>query len=344
MSKAIQKVSVRCPHCSAEQWEPEMAKSTFCRKCSEYFAITPAVLAGAPVVPAIPKASPATPKPPTDVWAPAPAVAREPARTGAYVPANPPASAPAAGGLREKLGGFLASKPKTRTAHCFECTSWHEISSSAQSTTCKACGAYIDLQDYKINGGFSRNIKTRGTLYLGSKGDLSSSKILCEQATIHGKMRGNLTCLGKVTIRVQGRLYGSLEAGQLIVEKGSEVIFSRPIRASSVEVHGAMTGQIVSDSHVTREVGVSKANSRSGRARRRTRRSGDKRQRVFNPRQRCRPSCSVASSSLRWVRRRRPTEAGAIPPLSQEACEGSPPQASSYRVLMALRAAPQSAI
>ncbi len=224
-----------------------MAKSTFCRKCSDYFAITPAVLAGL-AAPVAPKAPPAAPKVVADVWAPAPP-AREPARTGAYPAASQPA--PVAGGLRDKLGGLLGGKPKTRTAHCFECTAWHEISSSAQSTTCKACGAYVDLQDYKINGSFSRNIKTRGTLYLGSKGDLSSSKIICEQATIHGKMRGNLTCPGKVTIRVQGRLYGSLEAGQLIVEKGSEVVFSRPIRASGVEVHGVMTGQIMSDSHVT---------------------------------------------------------------------------------------------
>lgn len=248
MSKVIQKVTVRCPHCSAEQLEPALAKSTFCRKCSEYFAITPAILAGAA---AVPVASPTPPK--TQVsssWTPAPET-REPARTGGFAPGHPPSSAPAAGSLREKLGGLLGTKPKTRKAHCFECTSWHEISSSAQSTTCKACGAYIDLQDYKISGSFSRNIKTRGTLYLGSKGDLSSSKIICEQATIHGKMRGNLTCAGKVTIRVQGRLYGSLEAGQLIVEKGSEVVFSRPIHASGVEVHGAMTGQIVSDSHVT---------------------------------------------------------------------------------------------
>lgn len=226
-----------------------MAKSTFCRKCSDYFAITPAVLAGTVVAPANPPPSPRTQASAT--WTPAPDT-REPARTGSYSPVSslPPAPV-AAGGFREKFSGLLGSKPKTRTAHCFECTSWHEISTSAQSTTCKACGAYIDLQDYKINGGFSRNIKTRGTLYLGSKGDLSSSKILCEQATIHGKMRGNLTCAGKVTVRVQGRLYGSLEAGQLIVEKGSEVIFSRPVHASGVEVHGAMTGQIVSDSHVT---------------------------------------------------------------------------------------------
>ncbi len=215
-----------------------MAKSTFCRKCSEYFAITPAVLASAPAA----------------VTPPAPVVAR-PSASAPREPAQPVASAPVApaagGGLREMFGGLLNSKPKTRVAHCFECSSWHEISSSAQSTTCKACGAYIDLQDYKINGSFSRNIQTRGTLFLGPKGDLSSSKIVCEQATLHGKMRGNLTCPGKVTVRVQGRLYGSLEAGQLTVEKGSEVIFSRPIRASSVEVHGAMTGQIISDSHVT---------------------------------------------------------------------------------------------
>ena len=64
-------------------------------------------------------------------------------------------------------------------------------------------------------------------------------------------MRGNLTCPGKVTIRVQGRFHGSLEAGQLIVEKGSEVIFSRAVRASSVEIHGAVSGGIVSDSFVT---------------------------------------------------------------------------------------------
>ncbi len=224
-----------------------MAKSTFCRKCSEYFAITPELLAGM-ATREVPAPAPPVRKTPVDVWAPAPA-SREPARTVGHTPLTPPTPAP--GGVMDKWGGLFGSKPKTRSAQCFECASQHEISSSARSTTCKACGAYIDLQDYKISGSFSRNIKTRGTLYLGSKGDLSSSKIICDQATIHGKMRGNMTCLGKVTIRVQGRLFGSLEAGQLIVEKGSEVIFSRPIRAVSVEVHGAMSGQIVSDSHVT---------------------------------------------------------------------------------------------
>ena len=102
-----------------------------------------------------------------------------------------------------------------------------------------------------MTGSFSRNIKTRGNVYLGAKGDLSSSKVVCSEATIHGKMRGNLTCAGKVIIRVQGKLFGSVEAGELIVEKGADVAFSRPIRTASAEIHGRMSGEVMADGHVT---------------------------------------------------------------------------------------------
>ncbi len=235
MSKPIAKITVRCPHCGAEHLEPEQAKSTFCRRCSQYFAIT----ANAVVGPNTPPAVPSVAKP----------------RLGfpSTSPAEPTASAGLAesGGFKQKIESFLSSKPRQRTARCFECSSSHEVSSTAQSSTCKACGAYIDLQDYKISGSFSRNIKTRGSVYLSSKGDLSSSKIVCSQATIHGKMRGNLQCDGMVTIRMQGRLSGSVEAGEMIIEKGAEVVFSRPMKASSVAVHGKMSGQVISDSHVT---------------------------------------------------------------------------------------------
>ena len=231
MSKPIAKITVRCPHCGAEHLEPEQAKSTFCRRCSQYFAIT----ANAVVGPNTPPAAATVVKPRLG-FPSAPSESTSPAESG---------------GFKQKIESFLASKPRQRTARCFECSSAHEVSSTAQSSTCKACGAYIDLQDYKISGSFSRNIKTRGSVYLSSKGDLSSSKIVCSQATIHGKMRGNLQCDGMVTIRMQGRLSGSVEAGEMIIEKGAEVVFSRPLKASSVAVHGKMSGQVLSDSHVT---------------------------------------------------------------------------------------------
>ncbi len=242
MSKPIAKITVRCPHCGAEQLEPEQAKSTYCRRCSQYFGITAASAVSANTSPAgsTPPASTAKLRPGF------PTISR-------IEPPVPGVTAEAAGGsvFKQKIESFLGNKPRQRTARCFECSSSHEVGSTAQSSTCKACGAYIDLQDYKINGSFSRNIKTRGSVYLSSKGDLSSSKIVCSQATLHGKMRGKLTCDGMVTLRTQGRLPGSIEAGEMIIEKGSEVIFSRPLKASTVAVHGKMSGQILSDSHVT---------------------------------------------------------------------------------------------
>ena len=241
MSKPIAKITVQCPHCGAEQLEPELAKSTFCRRCSQYFAITPALLG---------QAKGGEPVKSSDK--PRPAYLSNAARE--------PLEASAAGGFKFRLGELISNKPKQRVAQCFECNSAHEVSSTATSSTCKACGAYIDLQDYKINSSFSRNIKTRGSVYLGSKGDLSSSKIICSEATLHGKMRGNLHCDGPVTIRAQGRLFGTIEAGAVVVEKGSEVQFSRPLKVASLEVHGVLTAHVMSESHIM----VSKSGSLEG--------------------------------------------------------------------------------
>ena len=234
MAKPIAKITVQCPHCKAEQLEPEAAKSTFCRRCSQYFAITPAS---------------------QGLVAPPPAKPADKPRL-AYLsnatreqPAETPAVA-AAGGFKFRLGDLISNKPKQRVAQCFECNSAHEVSNTATSSTCKACGAYIDLQDYKINGSFSRNIKTRGSVYLGSKGDLSSSRIICSEATLHGRMRGNLHCDGPVTIRAQGRLFGTVEAGAVVVEKGSDVQFSRPLKVASLEVHGTLSGHVMCASHI----------------------------------------------------------------------------------------------
>ena len=209
MSKAIAKITVRCPHCSAQQQEPALAKSTFCRRCSEYFSISASTMADAPPA----GASASKPSAPANTWSraasrPADTVAASPSTSpfgatkhplAAKSPVAPPPAKPAeaAPGLLGKIEGLFGNKPKIQIAHCFECSGWHEVSSTAQSSTCKACGAYIDLQDYKVTGSFSRNIKTRGNVYLSAKGDLSSSKIVCSNATIHGKMRGNLTCAGK---------------------------------------------------------------------------------------------------------------------------------------------------
>ena len=142
MAKPISKITVQCPHCGAEQLEPELAKSTFCRRCSQYFAITLAASGAKPPE----STARAVDKPRPSYLSTSPVESAEPAMTS---------------GFKSRFGEFLSNKPKQRVAQCFECNSAHEVSSTATSSTCKACGAYIDLQDYKINSSFSRNIKTR---------------------------------------------------------------------------------------------------------------------------------------------------------------------------------------
>ena len=238
MAKPIAKITVRCPHCSAEQQEPELVKSTFCRSCSEYFAISASTLAGAPPAP-----------PPPTIRTKRRAAAAE-ADTDPPPPAAAVEEVHAGTGLLHRIDGLFSSKPKHRIAQCFECSSAHEVSGTAHSSTCKACGAYIDLEDHKINGSFSRNIKTRGDIYVSAKGDLSSSKIICRDAVIHGKMRGNLVCSGRMSLKFQGRVTGSVETGELLVERGSEIEFSRPVKMGSGEIHGKVTGQFVAENHV----------------------------------------------------------------------------------------------
>jgi cytoskeletal protein CcmA (bactofilin family) len=241
VAKPIVKITVRCPHCRAEQQEPELVKSTFCRKCSEHFAISAATLASAPLPPSFTPAVRTRHAPVED--------ADEPDAPAHFVAAAA-AETPAGTGLLRKIDGFFGSKPKHRVVQCFECNSTHEVSTATHSSTCKACGAYIDLTDHKIASSFSRNIKTRGDVYLSPKGDLSSSKVICRDAVLHGKMRANMVCTGRLTVKMSGRLSGSVEAAELVIERGAEVTFSRPVKVSSAEIHGEVVGHFQAD-HVT---------------------------------------------------------------------------------------------
>ncbi len=205
-SKAIVKVNVQCPHCGFEQLESMVAQSTICKNCSTHFEIAPKAQ---PVQKA---ASSATPS------------------------------------FIEKIVTPAGRKPHAaevqRTVACFECGSTHKVSSLAKTTLCPSCGAYIDLQDFEINGLFSRSIRTRGRLVVQNRGDLNCGKAICGSAVIEGRIRGSLVCEGKAVLKCKGKLAGDIEANHLVVERGAKVEFLRPIRAGRVEIMGQVSGTI----------------------------------------------------------------------------------------------------
>jgi cytoskeletal protein CcmA (bactofilin family) len=186
------RIEVQCPHCGNIQLEPELAKSTYCRKCSGYIQL---------------------------------GKGRKPTQ---------PQEAEKQPSVFQKLEGLLGVQ-RTVVARCFECA---------------LCGAYIDLQDYRIIGNYSRSIRTRGRLIVTPKGDLNSNRVICDYAEIQGTMRGNLICSGEVHVRIKGKLSGSIQAKSVHIPRKTEVEFVRPVRAELVDIEGTMSGRIISTGKV----------------------------------------------------------------------------------------------
>lgn len=130
-----------------------------------------------------------------------------------------------------------------RTVACFACNATHKVSSLAKTTLCPSCGAYIDLQDFEINGLFSRSIRTRGRLVVTPRGDLNCGKAVCGSAVVEGRLRGSLICEGKAVLKCRGKLSGEIEANHLVIERGAEIEFLRPVRAGRIEIMGKASGK-----------------------------------------------------------------------------------------------------
>ncbi|XHR29377.1 MAG: polymer-forming cytoskeletal protein [Chthoniobacteraceae bacterium] len=141
------------------------------------------------------------------------------------------------------MSKYLAGR-KTREITCFDCGAVQTVSSSSSSSLCPQCSAYIDLSDFKINAAFSRLIQTQGTVVLGAKADVTSSKVACRQALIKGKLRGNLLCTDSATIKYKGKISGAVEARKLIIARGANVEFVRPVKAKFVEIFGTVSANL----------------------------------------------------------------------------------------------------
>ncbi|HST29451.1 MAG TPA: polymer-forming cytoskeletal protein [Chthoniobacterales bacterium] len=189
------------------------AKTTICRQCGRSF-------------------SPQAPKPVAKV-------AEEPA-----------AAASGEAQLHRKFENIWG-RQRNRIVSCFECKRKHEVSDQATSTNCPGCSAHIDLRDYKVITSFSRTIRTRGDVHLTSKGDLSSTSVICHSAVIEGKLRGNLQCEDSMTIHLVGKVPGRISAQNIVVERKSEIQCFRRVTVTNIDIRGRMSGEIVASGSVT---------------------------------------------------------------------------------------------
>ncbi|MBV9642010.1 MAG: polymer-forming cytoskeletal protein [Verrucomicrobia bacterium] len=273
------RVEIQCPHCGNLQLEPELAHSTNCRKCGGYIHLErgrkSTLLREAPGHPAAFQKAEDT-KAKVEVRCPhcdnlqlesESAKSTYCRKCSGYIQLDksgkPAASHEIQRGpttVSAKIHGLFGIQG-TFVARCFECVGEREVPKSATSTFCPKCGAYIDLQDYKINSIYTRTIRTGGRLIITSKGELINRRTFCGSAVIEGPMRGNLICTGAVRIKVNGKVNGSIEAKAVYIEKKCDAEIVHPIRAEQVEIDGTISGQIIA----TRTVVIHKTGRLTGR-------------------------------------------------------------------------------
>jgi cytoskeletal protein CcmA (bactofilin family)/ribosomal protein S27E len=257
------RVEIQCPHCGNLQLEPELAQSTNCRKCGGYIHLergrkstVPREAQGHPS--AFQKAEDAKGR--VEIRCPhcgnlqlesESAKSTYCRKCSGYIQLEKSRKSAAS---RETQRGSTTVSPKihglfgiqgTFVARCFECVGEREVPKSARSTFCPKCGAYIDLQDYKISSTYTRSIRTGGRLTITNKGELISRRTFCGSAEIEGPVRGNLICTGAVRIKVKGKMNGSIEAKAVYIEKKCDAEIVHPIRAEQVEIDGTISGEII---------------------------------------------------------------------------------------------------
>lgn len=152
--------------------------------------------------------------------------------------------------LFAKVGKFL-SRETIREIACLSCQHQQQVSSAAQSSLCPSCGSYIDLRDFKIAGPFGRSIQTQGEVIVTTKGDLSSSRVVCRAATIEGMVRGSLSCTGVVRIKTRGKITGSIDGQHVIIDKKAVVEFVRALKGHAIEINGRASARVVCEGLVT---------------------------------------------------------------------------------------------
>jgi len=273
------RVEIQCPHCGNLQLEPELAQSTNCRKCGGYIELEKGGKATAPheahrypstfqkVEGSKGRVEIQCPHCGNLQLEPESAKSTYCRKCSSHIQLEK-SRKPAAlhefqsrsTSVFQELRGLFGVQ-RTFVARCFECAGEREVPKSATSTLCPKCGAYIDLQDYKISSIYTRSIRTGGRLIVTNKGDLIGRRTFCGSAEIEGSVRGDLICTGAVRIKLKGKLSGSIEAKSVYIEKKCDAEIVHPIRAELVEIHGAISGQIIA----TRKVVVHKTGRLTGK-------------------------------------------------------------------------------
>ena len=112
---------------------------------------------------------------------------------------------------------------QTRSVVCTNCERVSEVASRAMSVFCPHCKKRLILEDYKIKGYYAvTDFATCGDIVVERRGFVVGP-VKVENLTIKGKLQGQVTARGKVTIGKGAWIKGDVVAPRLQIKSGAIV-------------------------------------------------------------------------------------------------------------------------
>lgn len=113
---------------------------------------------------------------------------------------------------------------QARRVVCIYCRRPQEVGTLALSLPCRFCHKVLSLEDIHITGYTARSVlETCGQVIIEQKGDVTVGSVTCSSLHLAGKLKGNIICLGPVTIAPTASLTGDITAPQLTVMEGARL-------------------------------------------------------------------------------------------------------------------------
>ncbi len=141
--------------------------------------------------------------------------------------------------VREKL---LPAEP--RLAACLDCGRTQKIPPHTQSAACHECGSTIDLHHIEIAGHSTRIVRTHGNVHIGRDGYLNSTRVICGNAVVEGRIAGKITCAGTLRFKGSGLCRSQITAQRLVVDRGATLRFPWTLRVGEIEIRGRVEADI----------------------------------------------------------------------------------------------------
>ena len=113
--------------------------------------------------------------------------------------------------------------PERRSVPCTECDQLLNVSARALSTSCPHCHQRVRLEDVIVKSFVGlRRMATTGLLSVERGGNLNA-KVRAAELKLLGRIKGNVTILGSVSMGRRADFQGRLEASSVHLEQGARL-------------------------------------------------------------------------------------------------------------------------